>query len=289
MSLLGRRLAPSFGKKRCSTIQKKSPTNMSLLGNRLAFGNSRRYMSDVAGKNSGLNTTSTYRNFMDAWAKKVHSRAEAAATRLQEWANRRQETDSRQRPKFEPPKMSTQARNALYTWVHSGICETTPEGQLLDDMAQKVRDEKPTLVMYTYLLNALAHSHQPDAGPKALRLLNEMNDRGLPSTAGTYALVLDAWSQSHPSEAVDMAQILLTEVQEKSIPLNAELYRAHMNAWAQSGAFEAGERAEKLLREMHFQGMELSDEIYTAVLSAWARAGMADGYKVEEKTVEEIN
>jgi PPR repeat family len=275
MSVFGR----SFAARQYSSFTTtRSPfsTNVSELGQRLASGRtSHRLKSTVARE-----------PILFSWAKKVQHRAEAAAVTLQKWTDgglhKYAQDQPPATPTFDPPKMSTEARNAVYTWVNSPLAENTPEGFLLDDLAQQVRDNLPSMVLYTYMLNLCAHSNQPNAGRKALKLLNEMYDKGFQPTSVTYSLVLDAWARAEPLDAGEMTKVLWKELHDRKIAPSLEMYKASIGAWAKSGAFEAGEKAEELVRDMQANAISPTAETYTLVIQAWARAGVADGYKKTE-------
>lgn len=287
VTLFGRRLASKSSQQLHKTGSIKS--RMSNIGRRVAAPQ-RRYMSSAV-ENSGP----SYRSMLDSWAKSGNRVAGATAKILntlgvaKRGAAAAAAASKAKARKIEPPKLSTEARNALHVWMNSNEPECTPEGKRLDELAKEVRHSKPTSAMYTYLLNGLAHSANEEAGTKALKLLQEMQAKGIPTTGESYAFAVDAWAQPGSRDAGEMAEQLMKEMLKCNIQPTAETYKACMNAWAKSGAFEAGEMAEKLLLEMQTKGIKPSTETYTIVLDAWARAGLADGYKVDKKKVEEIN
>lgn len=138
--------------------------------------------------------------------------------------------------------------------------------------------------MFNVAINAWATSGDPQAGTKAVELLNQMKQlasQGHDTAPDivTYNSVLSAWSKSGHIHAGPQAERILKQLQEdkdSSVKPNVMSYNSVLHAWSKSAGLEPGaaERAQAILDYMiQSADDDIAPDVYsfTSVLNAWAK------------------
>lgn len=147
---------------------------------------------------------------------------------------------------------------------------------------------RPDTVMFNVIIHAWGTSGDPQAGTKAVELLNQMKqlaEEGYDTSPDliTYNTILSAWSKSGDVHAGAQAERILKQLQEEDTDIkpNVVSYNAVLHAWSQSAALEpaAAQRAQAVLEYMiQSEYDDIAPDVYSfsSVLNAWAKSKEED-------------
>lgn len=164
--------------------------------------------------------------------------------------------------------------------------------QMMADAERNPKTAKPDTVVFNAVMNAWAMSNDPQAGSKALQLLNQMKELHLHQKYQTrpdivtYNTVLSAWAHSGHVNAAAQAERLLQEIQtehrqapESAPEPNTVSYNSVLHAWSKSSLPAAADRASKVLEYMMQSGITaIAPDVYsfTSVMDCWAKSKHPD-------------
>jgi hypothetical protein len=186
--------------------------------------------------------------------------------------------------------------------------------QIIDLYESGAWEAGPTRMTYELVVNAWAHSPQPDAALRADAVVHLMQERHVqnpedcpPVDYFMYLALLESWSTSPLEKAPDKAEALLRMMREDEIRNNkkapdtakyvipptaikaeqklkttGQIYSLVAKAWSQSQSPHAATRAQRLLDEL-IQRREEGEShlgfpylLYHAVFNAWVKSGRKD-------------
>ena len=159
---------------------------------------------------------------------------------------------------------------------------------ILTQVLQEKRAIRPDTVMFNVVIHAWSTSGDPQAGTKAVELLNQMKQlasEGYDTAPDivTYNSVLSAVSKSGHMNAGPQAESILKQLQEEdnNVTPNVVSYNSVLHAWSKNAGTEpkAAERAQAVLDYMIQSGNDnIAPDVYsfTSVLNAWAKSNEDD-------------
>ncbi|GKY94384.1 hypothetical protein MPSEU_000404400 [Mayamaea pseudoterrestris] len=111
-------------------------------------------------------------------------------------------------------------------------------------------DDRPDIMTYSIIIEALGRCGSPDMTRKAEELLEEVKRIPyLQPTSYTYAGVLSAWARTRLPEAQERADALLQEVLDKKLA-NTKTFTTTIQAWSRSDSPKKAARCLELLKQM---------------------------------------
>lgn len=155
---------------------------------------------------------------------------------------------------------------------------------ILTRVLREKRAIRPDTVMFNVVIHAWSTSGDPQAGTKALELLNQMKhlaSEGYDTSPDivTYNSVLSAVSKSGHMSAGPQAERILKQLQEEddNVTPNVVSYNSVLHAWSKNAGTEpkAAQRAQAVLNYMIQSGNDnIAPDVYsfTSVLNAWAKS-----------------
>jgi pentatricopeptide repeat protein len=134
----------------------------------------------------------------------------------------------------------------------------------------------PDTHSYYFLLNAHAQSNNPQAGTRAMEILNQISvlsdrtDSIARPNARMYTSVIQAIARNNPriEEVVVQVESLFEQAKSRGIKPDKYLYNAVLDVHANNDAPGSVQRAEDILKEITAEGI-LNDVAYNTVLKAW--------------------
>jgi hypothetical protein len=149
------------------------------------------------------------------------------------------------------------------------------------------RNAKPQESAYTYVLNSIADSGEPDAGKEAEQLLRHMNDTGTEPKTMHYTVAIKSWMRQESRQGAEQAEQLF-----KSMNVHPDIftYGSLLNAWAVSGMREYGaERADAIMQKLR-EDPKVSPNQYAfnVNMNAWSRSSTIKAIDRTEALLEEM-
>ena len=145
-------------------------------------------------------------------------------------------------------------------WAKAG--EVTKVKQIMQEMSKNLKDTRPNIVMYNYLLLALSRCKDPTASVQAEELLTQLEemsetDPALAPNVRTYGVVLATLANSSDPEASAKAGAYLQKLKDSyaatgndNLKPNTKIYTNTMQALVKSKDPTAPEKSRALLDEM---------------------------------------
>jgi hypothetical protein len=196
--------------------------------------------------------------------------------------------DEEQRPELLPTSFSfLKVLAALSHAKDSSKCKTTLRWmEALYDQGLN-RNAKPLESAYTYVLNSIADSGEPNSGKEAERMLKHMKEYGVEPITMHYTIAIKAWMRQESRQGAEQAELIFNSM---TIQPDIFTYGSLLNAWAVSGMREYGaEKADSVMSRLRNDPRNDPNEYaFHCNMNAWSRSGTVKALDRIEELIEEM-
>lgn len=149
------------------------------------------------------------------------------------------------------------------------------------------RNAKPQENAYTYVLNAIADSGEPDAGMEAEQLFLRMKETGIEPATIHYTVAIKSWMRQASRQGAEQAEQLFNSM---NVQPDIFTYGSVLNAWAVSGMRQYGaERADAIMQRLREDPIvDPNPYAFNVNMNAWSRSGTAKAVDRTEALLEEM-